>query len=67
MKLGSTKRFYACRLQAPHTRRHQIGFRISGPAKHFLLQMARARRMSVSEYLARLVNDHLTSFSQGAL
>lgn len=44
-----------------------MGFRVSSPAKEFLLQLCRARRMSVSEYLARLVNDHLASLSQGAL
>ena len=53
------KRFYSVRLAEPHTRRDQVGFRLNGSAKRLLLALAATRRMSVSEYLARLVHDHL--------
>ena len=33
--------------------------RISADAKRLLVQLANGRRMSKSEYLARLLNDHL--------
>lgn len=61
------KRFYSMRLGEPHMRRDQIGFRLNGSAKRLLIALAAARRMSLSEYLARLVNDHLTSLSKGSL
>lgn len=64
MKADSTRRFYAKRLSHPHTRRHQIGLRVCGVTKNILLRLSRARMMSVSEYLARLVNDHLVSISE---
>lgn len=64
MKADSTRRFYAKRLHHPHTRHHQLGLRVCSLTKELLLQLARARMMSVSEYLARLVNDHLAYISE---
>jgi hypothetical protein len=60
------KRFYSMRLGEPYTRRDQVGFRLSGSAKRLLVALAVARRMSVSEYLARLVHDHLAFTQRGA-
>jgi hypothetical protein len=53
------KRPYAARLPEPHTRRCQVAFCISSRAKQALCAHAAARRMSVSEYMARLLADHL--------
>ena len=62
----TTPRFYAVRLPEPFTRRNQVGCRVNEAAKHFLELLARARGMSVSEYLARLINDHLAAASRTA-
>lgn len=59
------KRFYSMRLAEPNTRRDQVGFRLNGSAKRMLVALAAARRMSVSEYLARLVYDHLAFTQRG--
>jgi hypothetical protein len=52
-------RFYAKRLAGSYTRRCQIGFRLNEVAKGMLQKLAAQRRMSVAEYVARLVCDHL--------
>jgi hypothetical protein len=62
--MNNTHRFYAIRLPHPFVRRKQIGCRVSQATKDFLIQLARSRRMSVSEYLARLINDHLAAASR---
>ena len=61
------RKFYAKRLAEPHTRCCQLGFRANKSAKALLQQLANARRMSVSEYLARLLNDHLDQVARIAL
>jgi hypothetical protein len=50
---------YAQRLQQPYTRACQLGFRVSLSVRLMIQRLAQARQMSVSEYLARLLNDHL--------
>lgn len=65
MRLKSTRRYYARRLACPHIRRCQIGFRVSEGVRQLLEQMACARHMSVSEYMARLLNDHVISQLKG--
>lgn len=66
MRTPKTQRFYAARLPEPYTRHQQVGFRVCGSAKRLLIALASARGMSVSEYLARLVSDHLAAASRGA-
>jgi hypothetical protein len=61
--MNELKRLYAKRLAGPHVRRAQVTFRASLAAKSLLAALARARRMSTSEYLARLVSDHLAAMT----
>lgn len=61
------RKFYAKRLAEPHTRCCQLGFRVNKSAKALLQQLATARRMSVGEYLARLLNDHLIKMTWTAV
>lgn len=61
MPNAQRKRFYSVRLPHPFTRRHQIGLRVCATTKRLLVALADARSMSVSEYLARLVSDHLAA------
>jgi len=60
------RRPYAKRLLGANRRSCQVGFRLSPVALQFLRHFASERRMSVSEYVARLVCDHLTLLSRGA-
>jgi hypothetical protein len=55
--------FYAKRLAEPHTRRCQLGFRVSKSAKALLQHLASSRHMSIGEYLARLLSDHLAQMT----
>jgi hypothetical protein len=57
-------RFYAKRLTGSYTRSCQIGFRLNETAKDLLVKLAAQRGMSVGEYLARLVCDHLLQVEQ---
>jgi predicted HicB family RNase H-like nuclease len=58
------QKFYAKRLAEPHTRRCQLGFRVSKSAKALLQQLANTKHMSIGEYLARLLNDHLAQMTR---
>lgn len=53
------KRFYAKRLPPELVRRAMLSVRVHESARSAVLNLARQRDMSSSEYVARLLNDHL--------
>lgn len=53
------KRFYARRLPMPFTRTSQLSIRVSPAMLDSLKTLADPRSMSLSEYTARLLMDHL--------
>lgn len=57
-------RRYARRLPPVHARRVTLTIRITGPMKDAVAYLAAGRQMSPSEYLARLLSDHLAAQSQ---
>lgn len=61
------KRRYARRLPKAFARLDMICARVSNASRQSLLLLAERRGMSLSEYLARLVNDHLTTAQQQGL
>lgn len=61
------QRRYAHRLPKAFVRLEMICARVSKASRQNLLLLAERRGMSLSEYLARLVNDHLTSAQQQGL
>lgn len=61
------KRRYARRLPKAFARLDMICARVSKASRQSLQLLAEHREISISEYLARLVNDHLTSAHQQRL
>jgi RNA-binding protein YlmH len=61
------KRRYARRLPKAFARLDMICARVSKASRQSLQQLAERREISISEYLARLVNDHLTAALQQGL
>ncbi len=55
----NTKRYYARRLPMPFTRTAQLSIRVSPAMLSSLRTLASPRAMSLSEYTARLLTDHL--------
>ena len=58
---------YARRLPAQFARRVMLCARVSREMKAAIAKLATARKMSISEYMARLLNDHLTTAQQQGL
>ena len=54
-----TKRPYAARLPEPYSRRTMLCLRVSAMSRVAVQRLASERSMSASEYLSRLVNEHL--------
>jgi len=54
-----SKRLYARRLPPNLVRRSLLSVRVNEHARRAVLSLAHARGMSASEYIARLLNDHL--------
>lgn len=52
-------RHYADRLPRLHARRCTLSVRLSEPMKDAVAYLAARRRMSMCEYVARLLNDHV--------
>ena len=50
---------YSTRQSSEHVRRAMLSARIHEQARQSVATLAAQRRMSVSEYVARLLNDHL--------
>ena len=65
--MKKNRRPYARRLPAQFARRVMLCARVSREMKAAIAQLAAARKMSISEYMARLLNDHLTSAQQRGL
>ncbi len=65
--MKKNRRPYARRLPAQFARRVMICARVSREMKAAIAKLAAARKMSISEYMARLLNDHLTSAQQQGL
>lgn len=53
------RRFYAKRLPPELVRRAMLSVRVHENARRAVFDLARERDMSTSEYVARLLNDHL--------
>ena len=58
------KRRYARRLPKAFARLDMICARVSNTSRQSLKLLAERREISIFEYLARLVNDHLTAAHQ---
>ncbi|WP_371325280.1 hypothetical protein VX159_07115 [Dechloromonas sp. ZY10] len=65
--MKKSHRPYARRLPAQFARRVMLCARVSREMKAAIAQLAAARKMSISEYIARLCNDHLSSAQQQGL
>ncbi len=65
--MKKNRRPYARRLPAQFARRVMLCARVSREMKAAIAQLAAARKMSISEYMARLLNDHLTTAQQQGL
>lgn len=65
--MKKNRRPYARRLPAQFARRVMICARVSREMKAAIAQLAATRHMSISEYMARLLNDHLTTAQQQGL
>lgn len=65
--MKKNRRPYARRLPAQFARRVMICARVSREMKAAIAKLAAARKMSISEYMARLLNDHLTTAQQQGL
>lgn len=65
--MKKNRRPYARRLPAQFARRVMVCARVSREMKAAIAQLAAARKMSISEYMARLLNDHLTTAQQQGL
>lgn len=65
--MKKNRRPYARRLPAQFARRVMLCARVSREMKAAISQLAAARKMSISEYMARLLNDHLTTAQQQRL
>ena len=65
--MKKSRRPYARRLPAQFARRVMLCARVSREMKAAIAQLAATRKMSISEYMARLLNDHLTSAQQQGL
>lgn len=59
------KRPYAHRLPPEDCRRAQLSVRVHENARSAVFSLASRRGMSASEYVARLLNDHLQVVAQG--
>lgn len=57
--LVSSKRRYAKRLPKLYARRKQLSARVSQPMYESVSTFATQRGMSICEYVARLINDHI--------
>ena len=55
-----TKRPYARRLPSQYCRRAMLSIRVSDNTRHWIKTLAARRGISPSEYVARLIHDHLT-------
>ena len=58
------KRPYALRLPPELCRRAQLSVRVHENARSAVFRLASRRGMSASEYVARLLNDHLRFVAQ---
>lgn len=56
------KRFYSPRLLGPEKRKHQVCVRLCVSTKRLLASIASRHGMSVSGYLANLIDAHLVGF-----
>ena len=65
--MKKNRRPYARRLPAQFARRVMVCARVSREMKAAIAKLAVARKMSISEYMARLLNDHLTTAQQQGL
>lgn len=65
--MKKSRRHYALRLPKAFARLDMICARVSKASRQSLQLLAERRGMSLSEYLARLVNDHLTGAHQQGL
>ena len=65
--MKKNRRPYARRLPAQFARRVMVCARVSREMKTAIAKLAAARKMSISEYMARLLNDHLTTAQQQGL
>ena len=65
--MKKNRRPYARRLPAQFARRVMLCARVNREMKAAIAQLAAARKMSISEYMARLLNDHLTTAQQQGL
>lgn len=65
--MKKNRRPYARRLPAQFARRVMVCARVSREMKAAIAKLAAARKMSISEYMARLLNDHLTTAQQQGL
>ena len=54
-------RRYARRLPSGYARRSALTVRLTPEMKDALAYLAACRKLSISEYAARLINDHLTA------
>ena len=63
-QLQPTRRPYALRLPPELCRRSMLSIRVHEKAKRSIRALALERGMSVSEYMARLLNDHLAFVSR---
>lgn len=54
------KRPYARRLPPEFRRRAMLSIRVQESVRHLIKSLAARRGMSASEYVARLIQDHLT-------
>lgn len=60
-----SRRAYAHRFPREQARRAMLCARVQEGARNAVQWLAQKRGMSVSEYVARLVNDHLTEVMRG--
>ena len=68
MKPKRRSRPYARRRPTQFARRVMLCLRVSKEMKAAVAKLAAARNMSLSEYAARLLNEHLTAaYQQGLL
>jgi len=65
--MKKNRRPYARRLPAQFARRVMVCARVSREMKAAIAKLAATRKMSISEYMARLLNDHLTTAQQQGL
>ena len=65
--MKKNRRPYARRLPAQFARRVMVCARVSREMKAAIAKLAATRKMSSSEYMARLLNDHLTTAQQQGL